>query len=406
MKYLKRAIRTDIENYLKYFPVLLISGARQVGKSTLALHLGIDTYVTLDDINIYQMAKNDPKGFIEYLEKPVIIDEVQRLPGLLLAIKEYVDKQRTNGMFVLTGSASLAGFKDISDSLAGRIGIVELYPLNLREKYGKTGNIIDLFLGDLDRYLLKQFDSSLIVQNIIDGGYPEIMNIDNAKAKYLWFSSYIRTYIESDAKEMANIRNLDKFITMYRLCMLRSGNILNQNELQKESGLDNRTFSSYFSVLEHTYQLQKLKPYFRNELKRLVKSPKIYAVDTGILCHLLNITHEEEYLRSPYKGNILETFVYGELLKANTYAQTKPMLTYYRTSDKKEIDFVLDFSNRVIAIEVKSSRSISQQDFKHIYHLSKEIPDVFEKGIVLYAGDDFLKIDENMYAVPLGFLVG
>ncbi len=405
MNYLKRAIREDIENYLKYFPVLLISGARQVGKSTLALHLGIDNYITLDDINMYQMAKNDPKGFVEHLEKPVIIDEVQRLPQLMITIKEYVDKERINGKFILTGSASLSGFKDISDSLAGRIGIVELYPLSLKEKYEKEGNIVDIFSKDLDTFLLKKYDNTHIIKNIINGGYPEILKIDDPKAKYLWFSSYIRTYIESDAKELANIRNMDKFMSMYRLCMLRSGNIFNQNELQKECGLDNKTFSSYFSVLEHTYQVQKLQPFFKNELKRVVKSPKIYAVDTGVLCHLLRISNTEEYNASSYRGDILETFVYGELLKANTYANSKAALSYYRTSDKKEIDFILEFSGAVVAIEVKSSKSVSKSDFKHIYHLAKEIPDIFSKGIVLYNGDNFLKIDENMYAIPFGFLI-
>ena len=405
MKYLKRSVRKDIENYLNYFPVLLISGARQVGKSTLALHLNIENYITLDDINIYQMAKNDPKGFIEHLQKPVIIDEVQRLPQLMITIKEYVDKDRFNGEFVLTGSASLAGFKDISDSLAGRIGIIELYPLSLKEKYGHKGNTIDTLSQDLDTFLLKQYDNSSIVQNIIDGGYPEILKIDNPKAKYLWFSSYIRTYIESDAKELANIRNMDKFMNMYRLCMLRSGNIFNQNELQKECGLDNKTFSSYFSVLEHTYQIQKLQPFFKNELKRLVKSPKIFAIDTGVLCHLLRITSKEEYEVSHYKGDILETFVYAELLKANTYANSKTSLSYYRTSDKKEIDFILEFSNGIVAIEVKASKSVSKSDFKHMYHLAKEIPDTFSKGIVLYNGESFLKIDKDMYAVPFGFLI-
>ncbi|MCF6244528.1 MAG: ATP-binding protein [Sulfurovum sp.] len=405
MKYLKRSIREDIENYLNYFPVLLISGARQVGKSTLALHLGIDSYVTLDDINMYQMAKNDPKGFIEHLEKPVIIDEVQRLPQLMITIKEYVDKERINGEFILTGSASLVGFKDISDSLAGRIGIVELYPLSLKEKYENVGNVVDIFSKNLDMFLLKKYDNSSIVQNIIDGGYPEIQKIDHAKSKYLWFSSYIRTYIESDAKELANIRNMDKFMNMYRLCMIRSGNIFNQNELQKECGLDNKTFSSYFFVLEHTYQLQKIQPFFKNELKRLVKSPKIYAIDTGVLCHLLRITNTEEYEVSHYKGDILETFIYTELLKANTYASSRAALSYYRTSDKKEIDFILEFSNSVVAIEVKASKSVSKSDFKHIYHLANEIPEVFSKGIVLYNGESVLKIDENMYAVPFGFLI-
>ncbi len=404
MKYFKRAIREELEEYLKYFPVLLISGARQVGKSTLALHLGIENYITLDDINIYEMAKNDPKGFIENLQKPVIIDEAQRLPQLMITIKEYIDKERINGEFVLTGSASLKGFKDISDSLAGRIGIVELYPLSLKEKSQKEQNIIDIFGGSLDEYILKKYESD-ISQDIIDGGYPEIVKIDSQKAKYLWFSSYIRTYIESDARELANIRNLDKFIKMYRLCMIRSGNMFNKNELQKEAGLDNRTFDSYFAIMEHTYQMHKLQPFFKNQLKRLIKTPKIYATDTGVLNHLLQINSKEELETSHYKGDIVETFIYDELLKANSSALQKVGLYYYRTTDKKEIDFILDYGQKVIAIEIKTSKSVSKSDFKHIYHLQKELPKFFDKGIVIYGGDTLLRLDEKMYAVPFGFLI-
>jgi predicted AAA+ superfamily ATPase len=404
MKYLKRAIRKELEEYLRYFPVLLISGARQVGKSTLALHLGIENYITLDDINIYEMAKNDPKGFIENLQKPVIIDEAQRLPKLMITIKEYIDRDRTNGEFVLTGSASLQGFKDISDSLSGRIGIVELYPLSLKEKSQKEENIIDIFGASLDQYILKKYPID-IKKYILDGGYPEILKIDSQKAKYLWFSSYIRTYIESDARELANIRNLDKFVKMYRLCMIRSGNMFNKNELQKEAGLDNKTFDSYFAVMEHTYQIQKLQPFFKNQLKRLVKTPKIYATDTGILSHLLQIGTREELENSHYKGDVVETFIYDELLKANSAALRKVGLYYYRTTDKKEIDFILDYGHKIVAIEVKTSKSVSKSDFKHMYHLQKETPELFDKGIVLYGGNTLLRLDEKMYAVPFGFLM-
>ena len=404
MKYLKRAIRDELDEYLKYFPVLLISGARQVGKSTLALHLGIENYITLDDINIYEMAKSDPKGFIENLGKPVIIDEAQRLPELMITIKEHIDKKRVNGEFILTGSASLQGFKNISDSLAGRIGIVELYPLSLKEKSQKRENLIDMFGGSFDTFVLKKYENDLTGQ-ILDGGYPEILKIDSLKAKYLWFSSYIRTYIESDARELANIRNIDKFIKMYRLCMIRSGNMFNKNELQIEAGVDNRTFDSYFAVMEHTYQIQKLQPFFKNQLKRLVKTPKIYATDTGILNHLLQISSKEEFENSHYKGDIVETFIFDELLKANSSAQKKAGVFYYRTSDKKEIDFILDYGEKIVAIEIKTSKSVSKSHFKHIYHLQKEIPDSFDKGIVLYGGEDFLRLDENMYAVPFGFLL-
>ena len=402
--YIKRNIINDIKEYQKYFPVLLISGARQVGKSTLALQLEISNYITLDDINIYEMVKFNPKDFIKNIEKPVIIDEIQRVPELLISIKEYIDSNRINGQFILTGSANIKGFKDISDSLAGRIGIVELYPLSLKEKYNNESNIIDIFSTNLENNILQKYSNENIVENIIDGGYPEILKIDSQKGKYLWFISYIRTYIESDAKELINIRNMDKFIKMYRLCMLRSSKLFNKNELQKEAGIDNKTFDSYFSVLEHTYQINKLQPYFNNNLKRLTKTPKIFSIDTGVLTHLLQITSKEEYEKSTFKGDILETFIFSELLKSNTYATNKANLYFYGTSDKKEIDFILEFSNKIIAIEIKASSSVSKDDFRHIYSLKNELNKEFDKGIVIYGGDIFLKIDENMYAIPIGFL--
>lgn len=402
--YIKRNIINDIKEYQKYFPVLLISGARQVGKSTLALQLEISNYITLDDINIYEMVKFNPKDFIKNIEKPVILDEIQRVPELLISIKEYIDLNRINGQFILTGSANIKGFKDISDSLAGRIGIVELYPLSLKEKYNNESNIIDIFSTNLENNILQKYSNENIVENIIDGGYPEILKIDSQKGKYLWFSSYIRTYIESDAKELANIRNMDKFIKMYRLCMLRSSKLFNKNELQKEAGIDNKTFDSYFNVLEHTYQINKLQPYFNNNLKRLTKTPKIFSIDTGVLTHLLQITSKEEYEKSTFKGDILETFIFSELLKSNTYATNKANLYFYGTSDKKEIDFILEFSNKIIAIEIKASSSVSKDDFRHIYSLKNELNKEFDKGIVIYGGDIFLKIDENMYAIPIGFL--
>ena len=402
--YIKRAVADEIKEYMKSFPVLLISGARQVGKSTLALNLDIPNYVTLDDINIYESARNDPKGFIEHCSKPIVIDEIQRVPILLLAIKEFVDKNRTNGQFILTGSANLKGFKDISDSLAGRIGIVELYPLSQKELGHSDENLIDILSSDIGHLVLRKYDNDGLSEKIINGGYPEITKISSEKSKYLWFSSYIRTYIESDAKEIGNIRNMDKFITMYRLCMLRSGNIFNKNELFLESGLDNKTFDSYFSVLEHTYQIQKLQPYFNNALKRLIKTPKIFATDTGVLAHLLQISSAQELANSSYKGAIYETFVFDELLKANTSSKKRANIYYYRTSDQKEIDFILEISGKLIAVEVKSSKTISKDDFKHIYHLQENLQSKFDKGIVFYAGDTAVKLDDDMFALPFGFM--
>lgn len=404
MKYIKRNITDDIKEYLKHFPALLINGARQVGKSTLTLHLDIENYITFDDINIYEMAKNNPQAFIENIQKPVIIDEIQRFPTLFGYIKEYIDKDEKNGQFILIENSSIRGIKDISHSLSGKIGIIDLYPLSLKEKGVKTDNIIDIFSKDLDSFISKVYNNSSMVKNIIKGGYPQAQNLQNKKARYLWFSSYIRTYIESDAKELSNIRNVKNYINLYRLCMLKNGSIFNKNELQNESNLDNKTFDNYFNTLQNTYQITKLAPYSSIRLKRVVKTPKIFATDTGILSHLLQIDTQKEYEVSNHKDNILKTFIFNELLKAKTYANDNAKIFFYKTSDNKSIDFILDFSYKIIAIDVNPSKNITKKEFKHIYRLAKSLPDKFDKGIIFYNGDTVLKFDQNMYAFPIGFL--
>ncbi len=405
---LNRHILADVQAYLTHFPSLLITGARQVGKSTLALQLGIEQYVTLDDIATYQSAKADPKGFILSLPKPVVIDEIQRVPDLFVAIKEQIDLDRTAGRFVLTGSSSLQGFRDISDSLAGRIGIVDLYGFNLSEIYSNDFNIIDhLFAG-------KEFPSVSnlkdIVPHILKGGFPEVQNIENIKTRMLWFSSYIRTYIERDLHDAGNIRNLDSFMRLYLLLALRSANLLNKSDLAKDCQIDNKTLENYLGILKNTYQITLLKPWFNNEAKRLVKMPKMFMLDTGILCHLLKITSAEDLTQSSQRGALYETFVLSELIKANTYAIQPVDLTFYRTQDGKEIDFILDNGKGLILIEVKAAYTVTLQDFRHINHfITQNIGPVLQ-GIVLYSGDRVLPFGEIngvcLWAVPLGILAG
>jgi len=278
---IKRALKEDILKYIKHFPSILITGARQVGKSTLAMSIGIENYVTFDDIATYESAKADPKGFVSSLTKPVIIDEVQKVPDIFRSIKEHIDKDRKAGTFILTGSTNLQGFKEISESLAGRIGIIELYPFNLSECYESQHNLIDILTSDNEREgNLVDLD---IGMHVIKGGFPEIQAMNDQKLIYLWFSSYISTYIERDARDMGDIRNLDGFMKLYRGLALRSGNLINKSELCKETRLDNKTLDNYLSILKNTYQINFLNPYFRNELKRLIKTPKVFMCDSGVL---------------------------------------------------------------------------------------------------------------------------
>ena len=405
---LHRNITADVQTYLAHFPSLLITGARQVGKSTLALSLGIDNYVTLDDIATYQSAKADPKGFILSLHTPVVIDEVQRVPEIFVAIKEQIDQDRTPGRFVLTGSSNLQGFKQVSDSLAGRIGIVDLYAFNLSEIIGRPVNFID------DVFAKKPFTTTATVTDIapyiIKGGFPEVQRIEHPKTRMLWFSSYIRSHVERDLLDMGNIRNLDSFMRLYLSLALRSANLLNKSDLANNCQIDTKTLDNYLSILKNTYQVALLKPWFTNAAKRLVKMPKVFMLDTGILCHLLKITSPAELHQSNNRGAVYETFVLSELVKANTYATQPVDLSFYRTSDGKEIDFVLDNGKGLVLLEVKAAHSVTPTDFRHIRHFIEQNPGRVVQGMVLYAGERALPFGEcdgvGLWAVPLGMMAG
>ena len=405
---LHRHITADVQTYLAHFPSLLITGARQVGKSTLALSLGIDNYVTLDDIATYQSAKADPKGFILSLRTPVVIDEVQRVPEIFVAIKEQIDQDRTPGRFVLTGSSNLQGFKQVSDSLAGRIGIVDLYAFNLSEISGRPVNFID------DVFAKKPFTTTVTVTDIapyiIKGGFPEVQRIEHPKTRMLWFSSYIRSHVERDLLDIGNIRNLDSFMRLYLSLALRSANLLNKSDLANDCQIDTKTLDNYLSILKNTYQVALLKPWFTNAAKRLVKMPKVFMLDTGILCHLLKITSPAELHESNNRGAVYETFVLSELVKANTYAAQPVDLSFYRTSDGKEIDFVLDNGKGLVLLEVKAAHSVTPTDFRHIRHFIEQNPGRVVQGMMLYAGERALPFGEcdgvGLWAVPLGMMAG
>ena len=404
---IKRNITADVKTYLTHFPALLITGARQVGKSTLALQLGIDEYVTLDDIASYQSAKTDPKGFILNLPKPVIIDEVQRVPEIFVAIKEQIDLDRTAGRFVLTGSSNLKGFKNLSDSLAGRIGIIDLYAFNLSEIYQRPYNLIDQLFSNRP---LPSSSFPDVSTQILNGGFPEVQTIEHNKTRMLWFTSYIRTYIERDLHDVSNIRNLDSFMRFYLAMALRSSQQLNKSSLSKACQVDTKTLDNYLSILKNTYQVILLKPYFNNALKRLVKMPKLYMLDSGILCHLLKIRQTKQLIESLHKGAVIETFVLSELVKANTYAEESVEISYYRTSDGKEIDFILDNGSQLIALEIKSSHTVTSSDFKHIRYFIDQQAGRVLRGLVMYSGSKVLPFGEYngvaLWAVPLGLMTG
>ena len=395
----KRTLESILEIALKTFPVVLLNGARQVGKSTLALE-NFKNYLTFDDGELRLYAKKNPKGFLKNLELPICLDEIQKVPMLLEYIKMHIDSNRINGDFLLTGSSNVLDHKDSKDTLAGRLCELRLHPLSSKEKNDKPNeNVIEKLLNR-DFKLAKKDYSDEIINHILAGGYPEILELKGF-SKDLWFKSYIATYIERDARDLADIRDIDSFIKFVNILATRSRTILNKSSLSNDIGIKDITCENYLSIINRIYQATLLRPYFINIGKTFVKSPKVFFNDTGVLCSLLRINSKEQLINSPYSGQIYETYVFCELQKHLSYLQKSSQIFHYRTNDKKEIDFIIEIDDEILAIEIKQSSSVKKDDFKHIMDLQNKI-DKKCLGIVFYNGDMVVEFSDDLVAIPFG----
>jgi hypothetical protein len=394
-----RTLETILKIALETFPIVLLNGARQVGKSTLALEK-FQNYLTFDDGELRLYAKENPKAFLKNLELPICLDEIQKVPSLLEYMKMQIDKERVNGSFLLTGSSNVLDHKDAKDTLAGRLCELRLHPLSSKEKNNKPyENVIEKLLKR-DFKLAKKEYSDEIIKHIIDGGYPEILTLEGLQ-KDLWYKSYIATYIERDARDLADIRDIDSFIKFVNVLASRSATLLNKSRLSSDVGIKEMTTDNYLSIISRIYQATLLRPYFANIGKQFTKSPKVFFNDTGVLCSLLRIDSKEKLLSSPYSGAIFETYVFCELQKHLSYMQKSGTLYHYRTNDKKEIDFIVEVDNEIVACEVKQSSSIKKDDFKHIIDFQSRCEQKC-LGVVFYNGESVIEFSEDLVAVPFG----
>ena len=399
---INRTILKDLQEALAVFPVVLLCGARQVGKSTLVLSL-CEHYITLDDITQLDGARADPKRFIQDLPRPIVIDEIQKAPELLPAIKEEVDRKRKNGDFLLTGSANLLGYKKVTESLAGRMGVMELLPLSCREMANRAdANLADdLFSAEWPNNKTPQ-SSNLLLDSLLQGGYPELQRIHTQRGRNLWFSSYVSTYIERDVRDIGELRHIDRFIHLLYILAPRSATLLNKAELSRTAGIEQKTLTNYLSLLEMVFQIKRIQPYSANQGKRFVKSPKLFFTDSGVLCHLLGLNSKEILRNSSYYGAILETFVFTELLKAVQYSESPTRLWHYRTSDQHEIDLLIERDGKVIPVEIKAAKTVRKKDFKHIEDLQSR-NSIVKNGVIFYQREQLVPFGKN-YAMPIPML--
>lgn len=397
---LERSIENILSTALKISPIVLLKGARQVGKSTLAMKRN-QNYIVLDDVSTRINAKEDSNRFIETLAKPVTIDEIQKVPELLESLKIYIDKKRRNGDFLITGSANILDMKTTKDTLAGRIIEINLYPLSSKEKVSKANeNIVDkLFNHDFSTV---NMDTDIVLEGMLKGGYPDVQNLEEPLEKKLWFSSYVSTYIERDARDLGEFRDIDSFYRFVNILVPRSTTLLNKSKIAKEVGIRIETVENYLVILQQTFQVQMVRPFFENIGKQFVKSSKIFLNDTGLMSYFLGIYTIEQFESSSYKGALVETFVFNELLKHCEFSMDNTKIYHYLTSDKKEIDFILQRNDKIIAIEVKSSSKVGKDDFRHIIEYQKKSSkDIL--GIVFYMGENVLHINDNCVALPMGY---
>lgn len=388
-------------------PVVLLNGARQTGKSTLAQSLSNEQgrrYLTLDDHVTLAAAKGDPAGFIAGFTGPVTLDEVQRAPELFLAIKASVDRDRMPGRFLLTGSANVLLLPDIADSLAGRMEILSLWPLsNAEMAESPDTNLADwLFDGAINALNIAPCDRAQFIEKLLCGGFPEAASRSTHRRRAAWFNSYLQAIMQRDVRDLANIEQLTEIPNLIQLLSSRSSSLLNFAEISRTSGLSQTTLKRYFSLLETLFLVYRLPAWERNLGKRMVKAPKVFLPDSGLLAYLLDLSPERLTSTAGLSGGLVETFVLSELLKHLAFSEKQLTLWHYRTQSNIEVDFILENrQGKLTGIEVKASHSVSSKDFNGLRHLKETETESFQRGIVLYGGRDVVPFSTDLFAVPL-----
>ena len=403
-----RRIQQRLAEALLDTPVVLLAGPRQAGKTTLVRQVAAKglRYLTLDDELTLLSAREDPVGMIRSLDRAVI-DEIQRAPQLLLAIKKSVDEDRRPGRFLLTGSANLMALPLIADSLAGRMETLTLLPLSQTEIEGCSANWIDqAFAGHLLRADIPALGAEL-VERVLRGGYPEAVSRVSAKRRVTWARQYTDALIQRDVRDVAGIDKLEQLPRFLQALAQTAGQMCNYSQLAGQVGLDGKTAARYAGVFETMYLLKRVDVWARNRLSRIVKTPKLQFIDAGLLAVLVNLSFEEVRKDRTRFGHVLETFVFGELLKHATSAEGDYQLLYYRDADKVEVDIVIEnAAGQLVGVEVKASATVKASDLRGLRKLAALAGDQFKMGVLLYDGAETLPLGDGIWAAPLSSLWG
>ena len=390
-------------------PAVLVHGPRQCGKTTLARMVGDSigyNYINFDDDVARAAANADPAGFIAGLSERAILDEVQRVPSIFTALKQEIDRRRTPGRFLLTGSSQVLLLPSLADSLSGRMEILQLHPLSQNEIHGGIPNFLDdLFRGTFHTSTTSRLAGDLAVR-ITSGGYPAALARSTARRQANWYRNYVETQLQRDVRDMSRISGLDAFPRLLSAAASQTARLYNLSNLAAPFQLSRPTIGSYVSILERLFLIDRLLPWHSNRLNRLIKTPKLHLGDTGVGCALLGLTSDALTQDRALLGQFLETFVFQEL-KRQAICQEKPLsFFYYRDKDQVEVDIVIEQGAMAVAgVEVKAAATVTPSDFRGIRKLKEATGDRFAAGVVLYDGEITSSFGDGMFAVPIRCLL-
>ncbi len=414
--YLSRHIEKKLKFTSQHAKVVLLVGARQVGKSTLLSHCFPNIpHITFDPIQDFYNVRQDPDLFLKQFNTPVILDEIQFYPEVLSAIKRKVDQSTAPGQYFLTGSQNLSVLKNVSETMAGRVAILQLSPLTIHELHSNAAveqHWLPLLLEEPESLPVKFkgiLSSFFLWKSLWQGGLPGLIDLP-IEAYQTIFQSYIQTYVERDVRLLENIQDLRSFDRFIRVVAALSSQEINLTQLGGEIGISYKTVSRWLNLLSYTYQWYQLDPYHSNTLKRITKKPKGIFSDTGLACHLIRLTSEQAVGSYPQLGSLFESFIFNQINSMSNSLNFPANLYHWRTKHGVEVDIVIEKDGCLFPIEIKTKSVLSKQDAKGIKIFqetySNNSTKKIKKGVIIYPGEHCFYLDQNVIALPCHGIFG
>lgn len=404
-----RNLLSKVAESVQFSPATLVNGARQTGKSTFLKASFVEgqgySYLSLDDLNLLRLAKSDPITFLGQLNDKAAIDEIQRAPELMLPLKKVIDDARTTKRFVLTGSANILTLPKLSESLAGRMEIHTLWPLSQGEIRGTKEQFIDFAFSNDDPKAPPPSTQAEYLDAAVMGGYPEALAQMKAGRGPEWFKSYLQTILQRDIQDISRIEGLAELPNLLEIIASRAGNLINFADISRVTKLNAMTLKRYYTLLEMVFLVVEVPAWGGNHEKRLVKSPKVFINDSGLLCFLKGLNREALVRERGHFGSVLENFVTMELKKQTGWAKLAANVLHFRNNKGDEVDVVLEAPDKkIVGVEIKASMDVNPSDFNGLHALAATAGNRFHRGFLVYTGDKIIQYDKNLWAVPIASL--